>query len=73
MLGRLNGLTLCMIGYARVVFLGNSFDAFAHKMGELVTDCCRTQKVYVHLCTQEDGCLAPAKMMPRVMSSHQTT
>jgi hypothetical protein len=43
MLGRLNGLTLCTIGYARTVFLRNSFDAFAHKMGELATECCRTQ------------------------------
>lgn len=58
MLGRLNGLTLCTIDYARAVFLGNSFDAFAHKMGELVTECCCTQKVYVHLCKMAVCCLA---------------
>lgn len=59
MLGRLNGLTLCTIDYARAVFLRNSFDAFAHKTGELATECCRTQKGLRALCARWlFGCLA---------------
>ena len=69
MLGRLNGLTLCTIGYARVVLLRDSFDAFAHKTGELGTECCRTQKSLRALV--QDGRLLLGQKVERV-KSHRT-
>lgn len=45
-LGRLCRLT-GDVGCARDVFLGSSLEAFAHKMGELGTEDCCTQTIYV--------------------------
>jgi hypothetical protein len=52
MLDRLCGLT-DTFGCARDVFLGSSLEAFAHKMGELGTEVCCTQKIYVR--SEEKG------------------
>ena len=50
MLGGFSGLTECTVGYARDVFLEASLGAFAHKIGELDTEVCCTQRLYVHWC-----------------------
>jgi hypothetical protein len=44
MMGKLSRWTECTVDYARDVFLGDLFGAFGHKMGELGTEGCCTQK-----------------------------
>jgi len=71
MLGGFSRLAECTVGYARDVFMEASFGAFAHKIGELGTEFCCTQRLYVHWC--EVVVLVSLVTRPQNVSSARVT